>query len=489
MRPHIILRYVGFILVINAIFLVVSAIISVIYGDAAFRPLLYSASIALFFGVFPLVFVPPPTEISDNEGLIIVVSGWLLSCLAGTLPYVLWGGEFTFTNAWFESVSGYTTTGSSILTNIEALPHGLLFWRAATHWIGGVGIIMFALAVLPSMGIASMILFQTEMSPLAKKNFHQNARSTLRILMTVYVGLTLAETIALFVSGMNLFDAVTHSFATIATGGFSPKNTSIAFYDNVGMEIVILVFMILSGVHFGLLFSTITKRSAAIWKSTIVRYYLIALTVGVLLTMISTHGVQFARWLDALRYSAFQIISIGTSTGFANADSSVWPAFSQILLMIFALQCACAGSTSGGIKADRILLFGKAVVKQIRQMRHPNAIIYVWIDGESIHDDVLAMGLLYICVYLVTVLIGAMLLIALGVDALSAFSGVVATTGNVGPGLGSVGSTGSFSHIPALGKWILTGTMLIGRLEIYGFLTFFLPYVWRTGGVRRRGGT
>jgi len=479
MRPYIIFRYVGLVLLINSLFLLISVIVSALYGDTAFRPLLYCAVITALFGTFPMVFVPPTKEISNNEGLIIVVFGWLLSCLAGSLPYILWGGEFTFTNAWFESVSGYTTTGSSILANIEAVPHGLLFWRAATHWIGGMGIIMFVLAVLPSMGTAGLILYRKEMSPLAQRNFHYTAKNTLRIVMMVYVGLTLVETLALLAAGMNLFDAVSHSFATIATGGFSPKNASIAFYDSVRIEVVTIVFMVLSGVHFGLLFSTFFEKSHAVWKSPVVRYYILAMAAGIILVTLNLHANQSVPWLHALRYSAFQITSIGTSTGFANTDSSVWPALSQILLMLFALQCACAGSTSGGIKVDRIILLGKAVAKQFRQLRHPNAIIYVWLEGRSIHDDALAMGLLYICVYLLVVFIGAMLLISLGVDALSAFSGVVATTGNVGPGLGTVGSAENFGQIPTLGKWILTFTMLIGRLEIYGLLMVFFPHVWK----------
>ncbi len=479
MRLNIVIRYVGFVLLINAVFLFIASMISVIYRDQALGPLLYSSVVTALFGVFPLIFVPPSKTITNNEGLVIVVSSWLLSCLVGTLPYVLCGGEFTFTNAWFESVSGYTTTGSSILTNIEVLPPGLLFWRATTHFLGGMGIIIFVLSVLPSMGIAGMVLYRSEMSPLAKESFRQNARGTLRILFTIYIGLICLETLVLLLSGMNLFDAVTHSFATIATGGFSSKNGSIAHYNSLTIEIVIIIFMILSGIHFGMLFSAIFERHKNIFKSTIVRYYVLAIIIGVILTSFDLHGKQYPGWLDALRYAAFQIISIGTSTGFANADSSIWPSLAKILLIFFALQCACAGSTSGGIKADRLVIFGKAVIKQLRLLQHPRAIIPVRIDNKIIQDDVLTMGVLFICVYLSIVFIATIFLILLGVDLLSAFSGVVATTGNVGPGLGTVGSIGNFNHIPALGKWILTGTMLLGRLEIYGLIIFFLPHLWK----------
>lgn len=479
MRLNIVFRYIGFVFLINAAFLFIAAMISVIYGDQALRPLLYSSIVTALFGVFPLIFVPPAKSISNNEGLAIVVGSWLLSCLVGALPYVLWGSEFTFTNAWFESVSGYTTTGSSILTNVEALPTGLLFWRATTHFLGGVGIIIFVLSVLPSMGIAGLVLYRSEMSPLVQESFRQNVRTTLRILLTIYVGLALLETLALLFAGMNLFDALTHSFATIATGGFSTKNESIAFYHSAAIEIIIIIFMILSGMHFGLLYSAVVTGSKDIFKSTIVRYYLLALAIGIALTTIDLYGTQYHRWIDALRYGAFQITSVGTSTGFANADSSVWPSLAKILLIFFALQCACAGSTSGGIKTDRMVMLGKAVIKQLKLLQHPRAAVAVRIDNKIIQEDVLSMGILFICVYLAIVFIATILLILLGVDWLSAFSGVVATTGNVGPGLGRVGSMGNFNHIPLLGKWILTGAMLLGRLEIYGLIIFFLPQIWK----------
>lgn len=479
MRLNVVFRYVGIVLLINALFLLICAIISAINADQAVFPLLYSAIVTALFGVFPLIFVPPTDYITNNEGLGIVVSSWLLSCLVGTLPYILWGGEFNFINAWFESVSGYTTTGSSILTNIEAVPPGLLFWRATTHWLGGMGIIMFVLSVLPSMGIASMVLYRAEMSPLAQENFQHNARKTLRVLLSVYVGLTFLETVALLFCGMNWFDAITHSFATIATGGFSTRNTSIAHYESVPMEMVIIVFMILSGIHFGLLFTAFFERSKMIYKSTVVRYYILAIVIGVVLAAYDLSGNQYESWLEALRFAAFQIISVGTSTGFANADSSVWTPLAQILLIFFALQCACAGSTSGGIKVDRFLMLGKAFIKQLKLLRHPRAVIPVRIDDKIIQDDVLAMGILYLCIYLAVVFIATILLVLLNVDLTSAFSGVVAAMGNVGPGLGTVGSMSNFSQVPAFGKWILTGTMLLGRLEIYGLIVFFLPHIWK----------
>ncbi|MFH2055963.1 MAG: TrkH family potassium uptake protein [bacterium] len=479
MRFEIVLRYLGFVLIINAAFMLLAVLVSGIYGDSSLRALLYSALITMLFGVFPLVFVPAARKISNSEGLVIVVGGWLLSCLFATMPYVLWGGEFGFTNAWFESVSGFTTTGSTILTDIEVVPAGLLFWRAATHWLGGVGIVLFVLSVLPAMGSVGTILYRTEVSGLAQDSFRQNARVALRIMMTVYVGLTLVEVIALMLAGMNLFDAVTHSFATIATGGFSPKNASIAYYNSIGIEVILIIFMVLSGVHFGVLYSLFVERSGAIWRSSAVRYYISALLLVILIITIANYGGPYTSWWRSLRFSAFQAVSIGTSTGFANANSSVWPALSQLLLMFLALQCACAGSTSGGIKVDRFVMAGKAIKKQLKLLRYPHAVIRAWMDGKSVADEVLSAGVLYIILYLGIVAAGGLALAILGVDTLEAFSGVIATTGNVGPGLGAVGSVGNFAHIPAAGKWILTLTMLFGRLEIYALTMIFVPSLWR----------
>jgi len=479
MRPPIVLRYVGLVLLLNAFFLLISCVISGFNSDSAFFPLLYTSLISALFGVFPLIFIPPTSTITNKDGFTIVILSWLLSCLVGVIPYIMWGGEFTFTNAWFESVSGFTTTGSSILTNIEALPLGLLFWRSATHWIGGIGIIIFVLAVLPHMGKPGMILYRTEMSSLAADNFHYRSRKTIQVLLVIYVGLTLVETISLLFCGMSLFDAVTHSFATIATGGFSPKNLSVGYYKSAAVEIVIIVFMILSGIHFGLLFGALTGKISELWKSSIVRYYLAALTTGVIAVTVSLHGSQAYSWAEALRQAAFQVLSIGTSTGFATTDSSIWPSFAQLVMIFFTLQCACAGSTSGGIKVDRIVLFWKAIVKRVKKMQHPALVMKIKIDTMAFDDDVVEVNVLFISFYIGIVFLSALILTALGVDTLSAFSGSAATMGNVGPGFGVVGSMSNFSQIPAFGKWILTATMLLGRLEIFGLIIFFAEKSWR----------
>lgn len=479
MRLHILLRYSGFVLVLNSIGMLISAVVSLLYGDNSFIPLLYSALILLLFGIFPLIYVPSVSEITNNEGLLIVISSWLISCLAGTLPYLLWGGEFTFANAWFESVSGFTTTGSSILTDIEAVPKGLLFWRSTTHLLGGMGIILFAMSIMPFMGAGTKVLYQTEMSPLARENFQLRAKRTVQILISVYASLTLLETIALLICGMSLFDALTHSFATIATGGFSPKNTSVAYYNSTAIEIVIMVFMVISGMNFALLFSSIFGKFDKFWNSSVIRYYLGALLVGIILVTINIHGDEYPTWSGALRYASFQLLSVGTSTGFATTDSSIWPAFSQILIIFFSLQCASAGSTSGGIKVDRIVILWKAFMREIKLLQHPQAVIPVLFSKQPIEEDAVGKSTQYITLYIAVVFVSTLLLVTIGMGSIEAFSGTVAAMGNVGPGLGSVGSAGNFGQIPDAGKWILSVVMLLGRLEIYALIRFFMPNHWK----------
>jgi trk system potassium uptake protein TrkH len=470
MRPQIIIRYVGLILLFDAAFLFISAAISAYRLDAGLLPLLYSAVVAALLGIFPIIFVPSAYDIRSDEGLVIVVFSWLLSSMVGALPYILYGGEFTFTNAWFESVSGFTTTGSSILTDIEALPLGLLFWRSTTHFIGGIGIIIFMLAVVPSISQAAMVLYKSEVSELVVDNFQYRTKKTLQIILVVYVGLNLLETLALLLLDVNLFDAITHSFATIATGGFSTKNNSIAYYNSAAVEMVVIVFMILSGIHFGLIFVAVTGNIQKIWKSSIVRYYIAAMAVGVILVGINVHGNIYQNWLDSFRYAAFQLISLGTSTGFATADTAVWPPFAILVLIFFSLQCACAGSTSWGIKVDRMVIFCKTVGQHFKRLKHPRAVIALKVDNSVIDQEIVATSTLYLSVYLAVVFLSSIILAYSGVDSMSAFSASVAAMGNVGPGFSMVSSLGNYSQLPVIGKWVLSIVMLLGRLEIYGFL-------------------
>ncbi len=479
MRWQIVIRTVGMVLLFNAAFMIISSLISLYNNDSGFFPLLLSALVTTVVAVFPLVFVPYTPDLNNKEGYAIVVLSWIFSCLVGILPYVIWGGEFTLTNAWFESVSGYTTTGSTILNNIEALPPGLLFWRASTHFIGGIGVVLFALVVMPAFGKLKTSLSKIELSPLAKDNFRYRANKTMQIIFMVYMGLTISETLLLKWAGMSWLDAVCHAFATIATGGFSTKNLSIAFFNSPTIEVIIIIFMFLSGLHFGLIYSTVMLHRNNLFHSSVARYYFFSMLIGVAVVTINVHSSVYPTWLESLRYSAFQVVSVGTTTGFANADSSIWPPFSILVMLFFILQCACSGSTSGGIKVDRVVIFFQTLKRQVKKLQHPNAVIPVRVNHITLDEDLVAGTVLFIALYILIVFASTVFLSILGVDILSGFSASAACMGNVGPGFGIVGSMTNFSLIPDMGKWVLSLDMLLGRMEIYGLLLLFLIKSWR----------
>lgn len=478
MNLKLISRNIGVALLLNAIFMFISAVVSILYGvDSSFSPLLLSGIITTIVASFPMIFVKSSSNITDKEGLIIGVLSWILSCFFGMLPYILYGGEFSIINAWFESVSGYTTTGGTILTDVESLPKGLIFWRSSTHFLGGVGVVLFMLLILPTMSTFRMRLSKVEISSLSKDNFKFRARQTVRVITTIYLGLTISETILLMLAGMDMFDAVNHSFATVATGGFSTRNLSIAYYDSPWIEVVIMVFMLLAGMHFGLLYNAATGRPLSLFRSPIIKYYLAVLLVGGLIVTLNIKfsGIEM-EWGRAFRNGYFQVISLGTTTGFATSDSSVWPAFSILLLTFFSIQCACSGSTTGGIKADRMLIFLKAFKTQVLKQIHPNAIIPVKVGDHTIDKEVVYSVSIFILVYLMIIFIVGILLSLMGVNIMDALSGSVANLGNVGPGFGTVGSLGNYSLIPAFGKFILAFEMLLGRVEIYSLLLLFIIF-------------
>ncbi len=481
MRLYIVLRYIGLILALNAIFMLLSACVSILNGmDSAFYPLLQSFVLTVILGLFPLIFVPKSQQISNTEGYGIVVGSWLMACLVGMLPYVLWGGEFTLINAWFESVSGFTTTGASILNDVEALPKGLLFWRASTHWLGGVGVVMFVLIVLPSMGSTKMRLSNVELSSMAKDNFRYQTKKILQILLVVYVGLTAAETLLLRIAGMGWFDAVCNSFSTIATGGFCTKNASIAAYNSVSIEIIIMFFMMISGLHFGLIFGTLTGKNNNIFRSEISRYYVLSLLIGgcVIAADLWINGYYPNFW-TSLRYGLFETISVSSTTGFATVDTSVWSPLAIILLMLFTIQCACAGSTAGGIKCDRMLLSFKAIKAMMIQRQHPNAIIRVKMNGVIQENHTVNMAVLFIIVYLILVGAGTVIFCAFNIDLETSFGMTISSMANAGSGFGEVGSMNNYHNVPTLAKAINTILMLLGRLEIFGFLQLFLINRWK----------
>ena len=473
-RKNVVIKYLGYILLFNALFLFISATISFFNGENSLNALLFSAALSATLGIFPYIFVEKIDEIRFQEGLAISVLGWIVTCIVGMIPYFIWGGEFSLSNALFESVSGYTTTGASILNDVEALPKGLLFWRSSTSFIGGVGIILFVLLVLPVKKGVQASFYRSEVSDLSKMSFRTRSRHITRIIATVYFSLIIVETILLKLFGMSFFDAVCHSFSTIATSGFSTRNRSIAAYDNIWIELVIMFFMLVSSLHFGLVYATMTRQKHTIFTSRPTRMYMLVILIGILLiTLQLTNERVFSFW-ESLRHAAFQVISLVSTTGLVTADTSLWPFFSIILLTYYSIQCGMVGSTAGGIKFDRIYIYFSSVSKQLKLILHPNGIYAVKMDQKVIEHDLELQIVVFISLYILTLFITALLLSAMGIDGTTAFSASFATIGNVGPGFGSVSSMANYGHLPDAAKYLLSANMLLGRLEIMNVFALFI---------------
>lgn len=480
MRFHIVIRYVGLALLLNALFMLFSIGISVYEGlDTGFFPLLMSFVLTAILGVFPLVFGNTKDAINKKEGYAIVVGAWGLSCFVGVLPFLLWGGEFSFINAWFESVSGYTTTGSTILVDIEALPKSLLFWRSSTHLIGGAGVVIFALALLPVMGKSRMTLTNVEMSAFAKDTFNFKIQKAIRVILYVYLFFVITLTFLLKIAGMGWFDAVNHSFSTIATGGFSTKNLSIAYFDSISIEVVIIIFMLLSGTNFALLYSTITTRRNNIFRSEVARYYYFSAIIATIIVTFNLWGSGFYDFFHSLRLGAFQVVSLLSTTGFATVDTAHWPPLAIIIIMFLTYQCGCAGSTAGGAKADRLLFIFKTLKAQFTQLQHPNAIVKIKFSNLKTSNELIFGTLTFILLYTATILVGTIITAAWGVDLMTALSANIACISNSGPGFGEVSSMGNYSELPSAVKFTLSMVMLGGRLELFGFFQLFLLSSWR----------
>lgn len=482
MNLSIVSRNIGIALIFNAFFMFLSVAVSIVYDfDSSFSSLLLSGVITAMAGIFPLIFVRKNENINIKEGFTIIIFSWFLSCLFGMLPYLLWGGgEFTVMNAWYESVSGYTTTGSTILRDIEALPKSLLFWRSSTHFLGGIGVVIFMLLILPSASTFRMRLSKMEISSLSQENYKFKTKQTIKVIASVYVGLTLLATLMLHVAGMSWFDSINHAFSIVATGGFSTKNLSILHYHSLAIEIVVALFMLLSSLHFGLLYMSVKAKSLKIFKSSVIKFYLATLAVFAIIIAIDINVTGHTdNIFTALRQSIFHTISMASTSGFATADTSVWPNLSILLLIYLTIQCGCSGSTTGGIKSDRVLIFLKSFKSQLKKHVHPNAVVPIRVGNHVIEKDIAASAAMFILIYVVFIFLGALIFSLSGMDFIDSFSSSVAHMGNIGPAFGSVGVFDNYDHIPLFAKFVSTIQMLLGRLEIYPLLMIFVIYKWR----------
>ena len=473
------LRVLGALLLFLAAALLVPIPFSLYYQDGAAWSFVASALVCLALGLALFRGCRSNKELSLRDGFAIVTFGWGLYALMGALPFVLSGAIPSYLDAVFETMSGFTTTGSSILVEIEALPQSMLFWRALTHWLGGMGIIVLSLAILPMLGVGGMQLFKAEVPGPTTDRLKPRIQDTAKLLWGVYVLLTALQTLLLMLGDMSFFDALCHAFATLATGGFSTRNASVAAYDSAYIDWIITLFMFLAGVNFTLHYQALRGRLRDIYRNEEFLFYLAITFAATVLLVILNQGTVYHSVVDNLRFSAFQATSIMTTTGFATADYEQWPVLAQYLLIFLMFVGGCAGSTSGGMKVARILLLFKHAHVQIYRLIHPRAVRLVKFGGTPVDREVMQSILGFFALYMGIFVFASALMAATGLDVVSACTSVVATLGNVGPGLGSVGPVDNFSHVSDFGKTVLTGCMLLGRLELFTVLVLFFPTFWR----------
>ena len=466
---------VGKALLVSALFMFLSIVVSIIDGrDSAFGPLLISFVITLIVGAFPFIFVKKAQVLSLNDGFLTIILSWLLSFIFGMLPYVLWGGEFTLINAWFESVSGYTTTGSTILNDIEALPRSLIFWRSSTHYIGGLGIVVFLLLVMPDASPYRLKLTNMELSSLSKEGYRYKSSKTIIIITKVYVTLTIVFFLSLWAAGMTSFDALNHAFSIAATGGFSSRNLSVGYYQSDLIHIMVMVFMAISALHFGLIYAVFITRSLKPMNNVVVKYYFGSILVMSAMIMLSLKlEGGYESWGRAAMDSTFTVVSYMSTTGFAICDNSLWPWMAGIVLLFASFQCGCSGSTTGGIKVDRVLISFKAIANEVKRRLHPTAVSQVRLSGHHLPDSTVYSVMMYIVVYIIVIFLSIIGVLLCGSELTEGVSGVIASIGSVGPGLADIGSMDNYSLQPTMAKFIYAFDMFLGRVEIFPILIVF----------------
>lgn len=477
----VIIRTWGSLLIIESVFLLISSLVSLSYGESDFIYFLLSTAIsATVGGVAIWQGRGAGKQFGKREGYIIVAMVWVVFSFFGMMPYWLSGAIPGFTDAFFETMSGFTTTGSSILNNIESMTHGVLFWRSITQWLGGMGMIVLSLAVLPFLGVGGMALFEAEVPGLTYDKLQPRITDTARQLWLIYLVLTLVQSLLLFVGGMDYFDAICHSFTTMATGGYSTKQASIAHWDSAYIQYVITFFMFLGGVNFTLLYGLSRGKFLRLKGNDEFRFYWVtvlgvSVLIGGVLWMMNTYTGAEKAFRDAL----FQVVSIVTTTGFATVDYMIWAPFMVAIVFLLMFFGGCAGSTAGGIKIARINLLIKNSGFEMRRLIHPNAVISVRSNGKVVPQSVLYNVLAFVVVYLMIVGLSTIAFSALGYDLPTSLGAVATSIGNIGPGLNELGPAFSFSQVPAVGKWFLALLMLVGRLELFTVILLFSPGFWR----------
>ena len=489
----IIFHFFGLLLLFNGGFMLLSSLVSLIYEDGVTFKLFLSGIVTLLVGIFAMVSTREHSkEMNKREGYIVVTFGWIVMALSGTLPYVFTESIPQFTNAFFETMSGFTTTGASILNDIEAVPKGVLFWRSLTHWIGGMGIIVLAVAILPLLGIGGMQLFAAEAPGPSADKLHPRITDTAKRLWLIYVGYTVAETILLKVAGMSFFDAINHALCTLSTGGFSTKNASVAYWnDQPVVQYIIIVFMFLAGTNFVLSYFAFKGKVQKIIKDeefklyfkfigifTLIAAFIIYFRADIAVSSIA-HPMVWGEAESAFRHGLFQVLAIVTTTGFVTADYTLWSPFLVVFFFGLMFLGGSAGSTSGGVKVVRHLILIKNGFLEFKRTLHPNAVLPVRYNKKAISGDIVFNILAFFILYMLSFIIGALVFSMFGINFESSVGLAASSLGNVGPALGEFGPVNNYAALPNLGKWWCSFLMLIGRLELFTVLILFTPFFWR----------
>lgn len=479
-NSKLIIRIIGFLLLIETCLFLCCSGISLLYGEQDLDSFLLAALLTTGVGALLLaVGHGAEKRLGRRDGYVIVSVAWVTFSAFGMLPFYISGHIPTITNAFFETMSGFSSTGASILDDIESLPHGLLFWRSMTQWIGGLGIVFFTIAVLPIFGVGGIQVFAAETSGPTYDKVHPRIGVTARWIWSIYTGLTLLEIIFLLFGGMSLFDSVCHAFTTTGTGGYSTKQASIAHYNSPYIEYVISVFMFLSGVNFTLLLFFVSGKLSKFIHDVELKWYLFSV---LFFTAFITAVLYYTGSMDgeeAFRKSLFQVISLHTSTGFATADYMTWAPVLWFTLTLIMLMGACAGSTTGGLKCIRLVILAKVARNEFKHITHPNAVLPVRVNKHVVSPSIKSTVLAFTVLYAVVVLVSIILMMGMGVGFAESIGTVISSIGNMGPGLGTCGPAYSWNALPDLSKWLLAFLMLLGRLELFTVLLLFSPDFWK----------
>ncbi len=489
---RIIIHLMGLLLLFNGGFMLIAALVSGIYDDGVTLDITLAAIITLLLGILAMFYTRGhDKEVKKKEGYIIVTLGWIVMSASGVMPYVFSGAIPSITNAFFETISGYTTTGASILDDIESLPKGILFWRSLTHWIGGMGIIVLAIAILPLLGIGGMQLFSAEAPGPNADKLHPRITDTAKRLWLIYFGYTAAETLLLSVAGMSFFDALNHSMATLSTGGFSTKNASLAYWSNQPLiQYIVIVFMFLAGSNFVLSYFAFKGKVQRVLRDEEFKFYGIFILIFTLVTAVVVYfmanvdvsdyyPMPFGEAESTFRHALFQVIAIITTTGFVTADFTAWTPFLTVFFFGLMFMGGSAGSTAGGIKVMRHILIIKNGLLEFKRTLHPRAIIPVRFNNKTVSEHIVYNVIAFFVLYMLLFIIGALVLSLLGLDFISAIGGAASSLGNVGPAFGDLNPVSNYNGLPALGKWWCGFLMLAGRLELFTVLILFNPYFWK----------